>query len=247
MGNKKLNVYMLITKTPLPTNAVCVIVPAFNEAKNIQATLVSLKAALPDAFILVVDNASTDDTSQISLAMGVTVIQELRKGKGFAISTGVAWALKEKADWIAFHDADNEYCAQGLAELLQACKRNTVPGPSMGVGLRQVTLATVHWRSLVANLMARFALKLSIGRQAPLDILTGTRVFNQQCAEMLLTSCGQKKELKGFELETALTRRAMQGGVCFIYAPVIYTPRALIEKKIRAWDMVHILKAAWTA
>lgn len=226
---------------------VCIIVPAYNEAKNIQTTLSNLKLEMPTAFIVVVDNASTDGTSLLAKAMGAHVIQESRKGKGFAVTTGVAWSLNESFEWIALQDADNEYCARGLSTLLQECQAAGLDTPVMGVGLRQVTLATVHWRSLVANLIARFALKLSLGKPAPLDILTGTRVFNKICAEKLISVSSTEIELKGFELETALTRRAMKGDVSFVYSPVIYTPRAIVEKKIKAWDLFYILKAAWTA
>jgi len=176
----------------------------------------------------------------------VPVLKEFRKGKGYAVDSGVSWALAQGADWVALHDADNEYCAQDLAALVEACQKETLDANEalMGVGLREVALSKVHGRSILANWGARWALRVALGKPPPLDILTGTRVFNIAAAKAILSNA---RPLKGFELETAVTRRALKAGSRFVYCPVRYTPRALGEKKITPWDMLPIFKAAFTA
>lgn len=221
--------------------SLCIVVPAFNESGTIITCLRSLRETFPDATLLVVDNASTDGTAVQARAAGATVIHEPRAGKGFAVTTGVAWALQQGFQWIALHDADNEYAPQGLRDLVARCRAKGAE-PVMGVGLREVSLGKVLWRSLAANWLARRALQWALRKPAPVDILTGARVFNAACARRLFEQPGA---LKGFELETALTRRAMQEGVVLVFAPVRYTPRAAIQKKIRAGDLWPILKAAF--
>lgn len=91
---------------------VSVLVPAFNEARGLGVTLAAIRAAL-DAFhargwtteIIVCDNNSTDDTSAIARAAGVTVVFEpvnqIARARNRAASVAAG-------DWLIFVDADSE-------------------------------------------------------------------------------------------------------------------------------------------
>jgi glycosyltransferase involved in cell wall biosynthesis len=229
---------------------VCVLLPAYNEALHIEQCLRDTLAAFPGALILVVDNNSRDETAELARGAGALVVSETEPGKGRAVCTGVKLALANGCEWIALHDADNEYNAGHLAQLVSACLVETATTHAefvMGVGLREVALGRVLWRSLVANYVARTALWLAMRKQPPLDILTGARVMNAALARRLFEQQGDKAPYKGFELETALTRKALAAGARLVSEPVRYSPRSAGEKKIKAWDMLGILKAAWYA
>lgn len=229
------------------TDKVCVLLPVYNEEKNIEACLKNVKDAFPNSYILVVDNNSTDKSASIARAMGVTVISELAQGKGNAVSTGVRNAQEAGCRWIALHDSDNEYDAHDLAVLVAKCRQESEDGDLfvMGVGLREVSLGGVLFRSLIANLGARIALNLSTAKLPPSDILTGARVLSAELARKAFHRADGQAAFKGFELETALTRQALLSDSRLVESPVRYVPRPSTEKKIKAWDMVHILKAAW--
>lgn len=232
-------------RTPSKT---CVLLPAYNEERHIEQCLKATQAAFPDALILVVDNNSRDATADIARRMGARVVTETAPGKGRAVSTGVKLALEAGCDWIALHDSDNEYHAGHLAHLVASCQDNA-EGTAlvMGVGLREVALGQVLWRSLLANYVARTALWMALRTTPPSDILTGARVLSASLARKLFDCGAGQAPYKGFELETALTRKALAAGARLVTAPVRYSPRAVTEKKIKAWDMVGILKAAWHA
>ncbi|MEU8379091.1 glycosyltransferase [Streptosporangium sp. NPDC048865] len=84
-----------------------VIVPAYNEAPGIEATLRALAAQEDRDFtLLVVDNASTDDTAQVVRRHGVQVVTETRKGTGAASDTGMRHAIAHGATHLARTDAD---------------------------------------------------------------------------------------------------------------------------------------------
>ncbi|MEU1881588.1 glycosyltransferase [Streptosporangium sp. NPDC020072] len=84
-----------------------VVVPAYNEARGIEATLRALDAQDDRDFTLVVvDNASTDGTAEIVERHGVRVIAERQKGTGAASDTGVRHAIANGATHIARTDAD---------------------------------------------------------------------------------------------------------------------------------------------
>lgn len=232
------------------TSKVCVLLPAYNEERHIEQCLRATRAAFPKAMLLVVDNNSTDRTAEIAQGMGAVVVCERAPGKGRAVSTGVQRALAEGCAWIVLHDADNEYEAAHLATLVSECQAEadrSAAAMVMGVGLREVALGLVLWRSLLANFVARAALRLALRKAPPSDILTGARVLNAALAQRLFEFPEGKSPYKGFELETALTRKALEAGAKVVCIPVRYSPRAVAEKKIKAWDMLGILKAAWYA
>lgn len=237
----------------LRRSQVAILVPAYNEEATIFECVRALQAAMGcrvDGTVLVVDNNSKDATATQAERAGATVLSELRQGKGYAVASGVAHALNEGFDWVAFHDADNEYHASDMVELIMECidkeaalSEEGSPAPCiMGVGLRQVELGSVLWRSVLANWVTRTALRLRLGKTPPYDILTGARVFNAAAARLMFAP--ELPILRGFELETAMTRRAMEAGLMIVEGQVRYHPRAVHEKKITAFDLLPILGTA---
>ncbi len=84
---------------------ISVVIPAFNEEKRIGACLKSvLNQTIPPLEVIVVDNASTDNTANIAREMGATVVSEPRKGITSARNTGFNAA---KGEIIARTDADS--------------------------------------------------------------------------------------------------------------------------------------------
>jgi glycosyltransferase involved in cell wall biosynthesis len=92
----------------------CVVVPFYNEARGMHATLEALASQSDTSFTLIlVDNASTDDGTAIAARFVATcsaprsiLIRELQKGTGAASDTGFRHAIALGARWIARTDAD---------------------------------------------------------------------------------------------------------------------------------------------
>ncbi|MCD2187163.1 glycosyltransferase [Actinomycetospora soli] len=105
---------------PPPTTAppVSVIVPAYNETENIEATLRSILANDHPLEILVVDDGSTDGTAELveSLALpAVRVIRQPNSGKPIALNTGVARA---RHDLVVMMDGDTVFQPDTIARLV---------------------------------------------------------------------------------------------------------------------------------
>jgi glycosyltransferase involved in cell wall biosynthesis len=97
-----------------------VVIPAYNEAENIEAVIASIPVSrLADlgwtTEILVVDNNSTDGTGELARACGARVVFQPEKGYGNAYKAGFAAA---EGDVIASGDADRTYPFDHLPELL---------------------------------------------------------------------------------------------------------------------------------
>ncbi|GAA5018825.1 glycosyltransferase [Actinopolymorpha pittospori] len=100
---------------------VSVIVPAYNEAAGIAATLRSLVASeYPGEIeVIVVDDGSTDDTADIAASLGlpgVTVIRQRNAGKPAALNTGIAYSHH---DILVLVDADTVFEPAAIRRLVQ--------------------------------------------------------------------------------------------------------------------------------
>ncbi|MGN9889484.1 bifunctional polysaccharide deacetylase/glycosyltransferase family 2 protein [Micromonospora sp. L31] len=112
---------------PPVTAPVSVIVPAYNEAANIAATVRSLVAsAYPALEVIVVDDGSSDGTADIVERMGlrgVRVIRQANAGKPAALNTGIRAA---RADLLVLVDGDTVFQPDTVHRLVQGFADRTV-------------------------------------------------------------------------------------------------------------------------
>lgn len=102
------------------------IVAAHNEAETIGATLEALREALPDATLLVADDASTDGTPQIAERAGANVVGgERSRGKGANVTAAAGAALPLLGDdaIVLLCDADLGSSARHLTALIEGVER----------------------------------------------------------------------------------------------------------------------------
>jgi glycosyltransferase involved in cell wall biosynthesis len=90
-----------------------IIIPAFNEEKNIKQRILDIKSACKDIEheIIVSDDGSTDMTPFIATSLGVIVLRNPHYGKGYAVKQGIDVAQGNK---IAYIDCDKEISADYL-------------------------------------------------------------------------------------------------------------------------------------
>lgn len=190
-----------------------VVVPARNEAANIAVLLGELAQAFPGAELIVVDNASTDDTTAQATRSGFArVLHEPAPGKGHAMRAGAAAATREL---LLFHDADLEYSPVDARALVDAVRKQP---DAMAVGVRTASFGRPAWSSLFASATVRRLLQWRWGRVAvgDADVLCGTRAMSTA----LFKRIGSVQA--GFRIETELTRRALRLGVTLVNHTVTY-------------------------
>ncbi len=106
-------------------------IPARNEAETLPLLLMALKAQTRAPLeIIVVDNASGDDTARVATAHGARVLHCARRGVAHARQMGLEQAA---GDWIASTDADSLPEANWLETLEAAVQPGTVQPATVGL------------------------------------------------------------------------------------------------------------------
>lgn len=162
-------------------------IPCYNEAATLPQTLAALPRTLPgvDAVEwLVVDDGSRDDTVAVARAHGVDHVVSLGQNKGLAVAfqTGLRASLEQGADIIVNTDADNQYRAEAIADLI----RPIVAGEAdYVIGARAI--ATISHFSPVKKFLQRcgsLVVRLASGTTIP-DATSGFRAISRAAAQEL--------------------------------------------------------------
>lgn len=97
--------------------AVFVVVPAYNEGARLTKVLDELGRT--GYHIVVVDDGSCDQTSDVARSHGCSVLRHVfNRGQGAALQTGITFAIREGADVIVTFDADGQHQTSDLPTLL---------------------------------------------------------------------------------------------------------------------------------
>ena len=100
---------------------VCVILPCFNESLTLPSMVQQIQNISSEIEILIVDNLSTDDSFKIASNLGVKVVREIKKGKGFAVKRGFL-SLDNSCEVVVIVDGDDTYSLSNLVEAVNLVK-----------------------------------------------------------------------------------------------------------------------------
>lgn len=184
--------------TSLPARRIAVLIPCYNEAATIAATVQAFRASLPQAQVYVFDNNSQDDTAAIARAAGAQVRHVSEQGKGSVVRRMFA---DVEADAYLMVDGDHTYDAQVAPQLVQ---RLLDEGLDMLVGSRvSEEQAAYRFGHRFGNALLTGVVTSLFGRSFT-DILSGYRVFSRRYVKSFAAHS------TGFEIETELTVHALE-------------------------------------
>jgi len=238
-------------KSSLPK--ISIVIPAYNEEASIGDLLkvilqVDLNSIGFDREIIVVDDGSKDNTSQVaSKFKEVTVLRKPNGGKGSATKYGINHAT---GDWVLIQDADLEYDPNDYIAMLQPIKQTddsvTIYGSRILGQMRQKSSLFFPGKhpsqSLgpwAAGVLLSLWAFLLYGRYIS-DTLTGYKIYPMGVLKKFTI------QTFGFETDHELTAKLLRSGVKIIEVPVSYRPRSLEEgKKIKPRDFFIALATFW--
>ena len=219
-----------------------VIMPTYNERQNLEPVSARVRAALPAADLLVVDDNSPDGTGDIAdkLAEADSHVQVLHRtdkaGLGKAYMAGFGWALERGYDVIIEMDADGSHQPEHLPSLVGALTR-----ADLAIGSRWVPGGrVVNWPrsrevlSRSANAYTRLMLGLGVR-----DATAGFRAYR---AATLRTISLDEVQSTGYCFQIDLTLRVAEAGLKIVEVPITF-----VEREHGASKMSNniILEAFW--
>ncbi|WP_019930328.1 glycosyltransferase family 2 protein [Nocardia sp. BMG111209] len=187
---------------------ITVVIPCHNEAGALPGVL----AAVPTGYrVIVVDNASTDDTAAVARAAGATVVTESTPGYGSAVHAGIRAADTEL---VAVLDGDGSL-DPGEIPLLAS---ELVAGVDMVAGRRRaVARGAWPWHARAGNALLATVLRRRHG--LPVHDLAAVRVLRRE----RLLALGPLHPRSGYPL--ALLLGAAREGWGVVERDVRYRPR----------------------
>jgi hypothetical protein len=177
---------------------VAVVLPCHNEAASIARVVNDFKDALPDARIIVFDNASRDATSSVAREAGAEVFFEPRAGKGNVVRRMFA---DIDADVYLMADGDGTYEAAAAPRLVAAVLEDNV---DMAIGARAEVYDEAHRPGhAFGNRLFNRLYRALFGAGFE-DIFSGYRAFSRRFVKSFPALSS------GFEIETELSVHASQ-------------------------------------
>ncbi len=225
-----------------PPGPVLVVIPTYDERDNLGPVLSRLLAALPDAHVLVVEDASPDGTGEFADRMAaadprIRVLHCTEKsGLGAAYLAGFAIALRGEYQVIVEMDADGSHAPEDLPALLEALRDADLVLGSRYVPGGEVLNWPAHrqWLSRGGNLYSRLALGVPIR-----DITGGFRAFRRQVLEEL-DLCTVSSQ--GYCFQVDMAWRAVQAGFRVREVPITFAER---ERGTSKMNRAIVIEALW--
>ena len=211
---------------------VLVIVPTYNEKDNVVRVVGRLRAAVPAADVLIVDDGSPDGTGDLADGLAAhdpqvqVMHRPLKVGLGAAYVAGFRWGLERGYDVLVEMDADGSHQPEQLPDLLAA-----LSSADLVLGSRWVPGGhVVNWplsRQLLSrggNTYVRMMLGFGVR-----DATGGFRAFRRATLEALTL---EDVNSAGYCFQVDLAWRAVRRGFTVTEVPIGFVERELGTSKM---------------
>ncbi|MFZ2963609.1 MAG: polyprenol monophosphomannose synthase [Rhodoglobus sp.] len=221
---------------------VLVIVPTYNEVGGLEEIVARIRAAVPLADVLIVDDASPDGTGALAdrLADADGAVRVLhragKQGLGRAYLAGFAIALDEGYEFAVEIDADGSHDPAELPRMLELAR----DGADLVIGSRWTAGGAVrNWPALrraisrAGNVYSRAVLRSGIR-----DITAGYRVYRTATLRGLGL---ETVASQGYCFQVELAWRAERAGGRVIEHPIVFVERSSGRSKMHAGIVAEAL------
>jgi dolichol-phosphate mannosyltransferase len=226
---------------------VLVVIPTYNEAENLQPVVDRLRAAVPEADVLVVDDGSPDGTGEIADRLAgsdpsVHVLHRTEKaGLGAAYIAGFRWALADGYDVVVEMDSDGSHAPEELPRLLTALHEADLVIGSRWVPGGQIRNWPLYRQiiSIGGSTYARVLLRFPVR-----DSTSGYRAFRRQVLEDLKLD---EVASQGYCFQIDLAWKTWRSGFRVREVPITFTEREVGRSKMSRAIVIEALwrVAAW--
>ena len=221
---------------------VLVVIPTYNEAETLEPVVGRLRASVPEADVLVVDDGSPDGTGDIADRLvaadqAVHVLHRAEKaGLGAAYIAGFRWALADGYDVIVEMDSDGSHAPEELPRLLTALREADLVIGSRWVPGGQIRNWPLYRQviSIGGSTYARVLLRFPVR-----DSTSGYRAFRRQVLEELKLD---EVASQGYCFQIDLAWKTWRSGFRVREVPITFTEREVGRSKM---SRAIVIEALW--
>ena len=210
-----------------------VVLPTFNESANIEEVLRQVRASVPAADLLVVDDSSPDGTADLAEGIGrelgsVEVLRRPAKsGLGSAYRDGFRLGLTRGYDVMVEMDSDLSHDPGSLPALLAAVEQ----GASLALGSRYVPGGSIPDWSWYRRALSRWGNRYA-ARVLGLGITDATSGFRAYTADVLAAVAIDDVRADGYGFQIEMAYRVLRCGGTITEVPISFTDRVRGESKM---------------
>jgi dolichol-phosphate mannosyltransferase len=223
-----------------------IVTPTYNERDNIEEFIFAVRAAMPEADILVVDDNSPDGTGALVSAIAardpqVTVLHRPGKlGLGTAYTAAFQLGLLRGYDRFFEMDADFSHDVRYLPRFVEALDS----GAQVVIGSRNIPGGSVegwgvarHAISKGGSMYSRTILSLPVR-----DLTSGYKAFTRRALEAINLA---SVDSNGYSFQIEMTYRAVLHGMRVQEVPIVFVDRRAGQSKMSRKIFLEAIGVVW--
>lgn len=211
-----------------------VVLPTYQEAENIRDVLTRVRASVPEANILVVDDGSPDGTADLAAEVGrelgqIDVLRRAEKsGLGPAYRAGFTWGLERGHDVLVEMDADLSHDPEMLPALIGAV---TVGDADLAIGSRYIPGGAVPGWPASRRLLSRWGNRyVGLMLRMPVrDATAGFRAYRRAIIEKIGL---ERVRADGYGFQIEMAYEVSKAGGTILEIPITFRDRLRGESKM---------------
>ena len=219
-----------------------IVLPTFNEADNIVEVLQKLRAVVPEASVLVVDDASPDGTADLveEVAEQIGDVSVMRRpaksGLGSAYRDGFRRGLSVGYDVMVEMDSDLSHDPAALPSLLSA----VADGAALALGSRYIPGGSIPDWSWYRRALSRWGNRYAAAVLG-IDVKDATSGYRAYRAEALTNIDFHMVQADGYGFQVEMAYRVLASGGRIVEVPISFTDRVRGESKMSSRIVIEAL------
>ncbi len=219
-----------------------IVLPTFNEADNIVEVLQKLRAVVPEASVLVVDDSSPDGTADLveKVAEEIGDVSVMRRpaksGLGSAYRDGFRHGLAAGYDVMVEMDSDLSHDPAALPSLLAVA----ADGAALALGSRYIPGGSIPDWSWHRRALSRWGNRYAAAVLG-IDVNDATSGYRAYRAEALAGIDFHTVQADGYGFQVEMAYRVLASGGRIVEVPISFTDRVRGESKMSSRIVVEAL------